>query len=211
VRIADRLPLLGLLGALGIGALVATLSYRGTTVLADEGAWVAKRHETIAALERLRLAVYEVDHAARIHALTGAEERDADYQLTRVGVEQDVAHLRELVSADDDQRKALDDLVPAIEQGLESFHETVLQLQKREGGRALALAINLRADEMQQSIQGRLDAMIAIEKGRLTARDSATREDTAALKRAIAAGSATSFLLLIGAFVLLAREADRRR
>lgn len=211
MRTADRLPLLGLIGALASGIAVATLSYRGATRLAEEGEWVAHRHESIAAIERLRLDVYEADHTARIHALTGVDTWELAYLSARTRVTEDVGSLRALLAADAEQRAALDKLTLTMDTDLTTFHDAVFKLRWDESGEKLALAINLRAEEMQQPIQTTLDAMVATEKGRIDARASATREDTAALKRAIAAGSSTSFLLVIGAFVLLAREADRRR
>lgn len=211
MRIADRLPLLGLLGALAIAAVVATRSYRSMMALADQAAWSARRHETIAALERLRRDVYEVDRAARMDALAFDEARAADFERRRESVNLDLRHLHELVQGDDEQRRALDDLAPTLQPGITSFHDAVLRLREQEQGRTLALAINVRASEMQRAFEDKLEPMIATEQARLTVHANAAREDTAALTRAIIAGSATSFVLFIGAFVLLAREAERRQ
>lgn len=211
MRIADRLPLIGLLGALAIGAVVATRSYLSTTALAEQGAWAAHRHETIAALEHLKVDVYEVDQAARTDALAPGEVRGAVEVQGSARVDADLEHLHVLFADDDEQRRALDDLAPALQRELTAFHDEAARLRDEKQDLALAIALNARGATMQRAFKNKVAPMLALERARLHEHAHATREDVAALRRAIIAGSATSFVLLIGAFALLAREAERRQ
>jgi PAS domain S-box-containing protein len=163
--------------ALGFGATLAILSiivvgsYRATTSLIENSAWVEHTHTVLEKIENVLSTLKDVETGWRGYVVTGQEEYLQPTAFAQESLSRDLRDLRSLTSDNGAQQLNLDRLEHLVPEKM-SVLEQMVTLRRAEGLEAAVEYVragNGKAvmDQIRRVVQG----MTEIEKGLLVARD----------------------------------------
>jgi signal transduction histidine kinase len=171
---------------------------------------VARTHELIAQVRRARIALGEVEVAARDHLLTGDRARLAGSERARQAIHRHLARAREVADDDPDERVRVEALTARVEERLRSLDATAAARGTGTLDPAAAAAAVEKGARQDDRIHDVADEVLDRAEARLS-RDASEADEAAVARNVGVAGVlCLTLALLAGGFFFVRRELRRR-
>lgn len=203
--------------AVGFAAALVVLlvtvlgSYRSTTALVEDFAWVERTHMVLQKLERVLTLTVNVETAARGYMIAGDERFLDPWDAARRDLPLAVQELRSLTSDSPEKQRQLDALELLLDAKVSVAKELVELRRAGETGRAIDLVSSGVGREAMERVQEQLGRMEEVERALLTHHSDASQASAKAaiLRNELLCVLAFSFVALVG--VLIRRDFVGRR
>jgi signal transduction histidine kinase len=203
--ISRYVPTMMLILAVALMLAIAVLSDRSLTNVSERTSWVEHTEGVIAVAEDIQSDLVDSETAARGFIITGEAHFIEPHTAARGAVQTKINRLLELMSDNPRQQTRLREVQALAEERL-GISDQMIRLQKI--GRhqdAVSLVRSEKGMAVMNRVRERIAALKAEEKALLTARVSETENAFTFTRRIIVLGVVLSILLLVFAFVMLAR------
>ncbi len=196
--------------ALVILVSVGWMSYRTTTRLIEDTAWVTHTHEVLGSLKEVLSQMKDTETGQRGYLITVQDKYLEPYQQALARVHQSIADLRQLTADNPRQQQQLDVLYPLVEEKLDELKETIDLRREKGFGAAATVVLTERGKKVMDEVRHVVAVMENEERRLLAERDSQARKLTQMTTRTLLIGEVLSFALLLFVFYLLNREIGQR-
>ncbi|MDB4945657.1 MAG: hypothetical protein JWP97_5191 [Labilithrix sp.] len=211
-RRSRTLELVAIIFAVALLTVVEVLGQHSTTELADTARSVQRSREVMGHLDALLVATLEAESSRRGFALTNEQVQLDPYRGAAGRAFGEIGQLQTLLADSPEQRRRLEELVPAVRERLDSLDRAVA-IQQESGGIPREVELNGTRGGMRRmaAVRGAVEGMVTAEQQLLAQREQTTRASLRRARMIQLLGTVVSVSIFIAVLARLRAVARRLR